>query len=77
MLHIASGIERPGALTRSIEGLTTKVQSECLRKMLQLGVLERHGFAEIPPRVEYKVTDIGLKLLEVYKALYMLSDKKQ
>jgi DNA-binding HxlR family transcriptional regulator len=75
--HIAEGTERPGALTRSIKGLTTKVQSECLRKMVRLGVVERQDFAEIPPRVEYKVTDTGLKLLEVYKSLQTLRGEDQ
>jgi DNA-binding HxlR family transcriptional regulator len=69
---IAGGVARPGKLTQSIEGLTTKVQTDCLKKMTRFGILERQDFAEIPPRVEYKLTAIGQRLLEILKAVETL-----
>lgn len=71
---IAGGVARPGAITRTIEGLTTKVQTDCLKKLTSFGVLERQDFAEVPPRVEYKITEIGNRLLEILKAVEALQN---
>ena len=56
---IRSGIHRPGEIERSLAGLTTKVQHHYFRRMVSLGILRRDVFAEIPPRVEYRLTSFG------------------
>lgn len=58
---VASGVARPGAMQRSIAGLSTKVLNERLRKLLRFGLIEREVFAEVPPRVEYRLTARGRK----------------
>ncbi|MFO1402414.1 MAG: helix-turn-helix domain-containing protein [Steroidobacteraceae bacterium] len=66
------GIVRPGAMQRSIRGLTTKVLNERLRKLVRFGILSRRVFAEVPPRVEYALTPFGrrfARLLEDIEAL--------
>lgn len=65
LFSIAGGVVRPGAITRHIEGLTTKVQTDCLKKMTGFGILARQDYSEIPPRVEYQLTEIGERLLEI------------
>ena len=72
LFSIAGGVARPGAITRRIEGLTTKVQTDCLKKMTGFGILERRDFAEVPPRVEYQLSEIGQKLLEILRAVEAL-----
>lgn len=62
---LVDGINRPGEMVRSIDGLTTKVLNQCLRRNIKFGILERISYNEVPPRVEYKVTDFGLKFLKV------------
>jgi len=62
---LADGINRPGEMVRSVEGLTTKVLNQCLRKNTQFGILDKISYNEIPPRVEYQVTDFGEKFLKV------------
>ena len=62
---LAQGINRPGEMVRSVEGLTTKVLNSCLKKNIEFGILERIEFNEIPPRVEYKVTPFGEKFLAI------------
>ena len=62
---LENNINRPGEMVRSVEGLSTKVLNSCLRKNLDFGILERIEFAEIPPKVEYKVTPFGLKFIHV------------
>jgi DNA-binding HxlR family transcriptional regulator len=46
---LANVINRPGEIVRSVEGLTTKVLNECLRKNVAFGILERIAFHEVPP----------------------------
>jgi DNA-binding HxlR family transcriptional regulator len=58
---VAQGIRRPGALERHIEGISTKVLSDRLRHFTRAGILERIQFPEIPPRVEYRLTEFGKK----------------
>ncbi len=62
---LANGIKRPGEMVRSVEGLTTKVLNECLRKNVEFGIIERIAYNEIPPRVEYVVTPFGRKFIRI------------
>jgi DNA-binding HxlR family transcriptional regulator len=62
---IHRGINRPGAIARSVDRLTTKVQSDCLRKMVNLGILEKVAYPEVPPRVEYELTAIGHRFVKI------------
>jgi DNA-binding HxlR family transcriptional regulator len=66
------GIVRPGAMQKSIRGLSTKVLNERLRKLTRFGILSRQVYAEVPPRVEYELTPFGrrfTRLLEDIEAL--------
>ncbi len=69
---LASGINRPGEMVRSVEGLSTKVLNECLRRNVRLGILERISYDESPPRVEYRVTAFGKRFLSVVEELEKL-----
>jgi len=62
---LANDVNRPGAMVRSVEGLTTKVLNDCLRKNLEFGIIEKKVFKELPLRVEYFVTPFGEKFLLV------------
>jgi DNA-binding HxlR family transcriptional regulator len=59
-------------MVRNIEGLTTKVLNQCLRKNTAFGILERISYNEVPPRVEYMVTDFGAKFMKVLDELEKL-----
>lgn len=65
LASIRSGVNRPGAIARAHEGLSTKVLSERLAKMLRFGIVEKKVFPEIPPRVEYTLTDFGRKFVGI------------
>lgn len=69
---VRRGINRPGAIQRSIEGLTTKVMNERLRKLVRFGILRRKSFAEVPPRVEYELTEFGQKFLNLLNQIDQL-----
>jgi len=72
---LANGICRPGEMVRSVEGLSTKVLNECLRKNVQFGIITKEEFSEIPPRVEYKVTTFGTKFMRVLDELEGLQEE--
>ena len=72
---LANGINRPGEMVRSVEGLTTKVLNECLRKNMDFGIIERIAYNEVPPRVEYVVTPFGAKFTRILGDLEKLQDE--
>ena len=74
LIAVRGGINRPGALERSIEGISKKVLSERLRKLTNYGLLEKRNFAEIPPRTEYLLTPKGDKLVEIIGQIHELDD---
>lgn len=69
---LAVGINRPGEMVRSVDGLSTKVLNDCLRKNTQFDILERISYHEVPPRVEYKVTEFGIKFMRILDELEKL-----
>ena len=69
---LANGINRPGEMVRSVEGLSTKVLNECLRRNTKFGILKKNTFSEMPPRVEYEVTAFGQKFIKILDELEKL-----
>lgn len=69
---LANGINRPGDMVRSVEGLTTKVLNACLRKNIEFGILRRIAYNESPPRVEYVITPFGTKFIRILDELEKL-----
>lgn len=72
---IGAGIVRPGALERHVQGISTKVLSERLRKLTSYGLLHKHVFAEVPPRTEYSLTETGRKLVGIIDQIKLLDDE--
>lgn len=60
--RIRAGVTRPGAIRRSLTGLSTKVMNERLAKMVRFGLLARRSYDERRPRVEYVLTPLGEEL---------------
>lgn len=63
--HVRNGVNRPGAIERATPGLTAKVLSERLVKLVAFGVLAKHSYPEIPPRVEYTLTPFGERFVAI------------
>ena len=72
---IRQGINRPGAMERSVEGLSAKVLADCLRLLVRYNVLVKNAFPEIPPRVEYKFTVFGNKFVTLLESIDALEDE--
>ena len=63
------GTKRFGELKQSSGGISQKVLTSKLREMEADGLVERHVFAEVPPRVEYSLTPLGRTLKPVLDAM--------
>ncbi|WP_413558996.1 winged helix-turn-helix transcriptional regulator [Bdellovibrio sp. HCB209] len=72
---IDKGINRPGAMVREKDGLTTKVLNERLRKLQKYEIINKIEHPEVPPRVEYVYTDFGKKFLDIVQAIRKLEDE--
>lgn len=64
------GTKRFGELKRSIGHVTQKVLTAQLREMEATGLLTRRFFAEVPPHVEYTLTDLGYSLKPVLDVMW-------
>ena len=56
-------------LKKSLDGISQKVLTDSLRSMEADGIVNRTVFAEVPPRVEYSLSEIGESLRPVIKAM--------
>src|SRR6202022_2640412 len=62
---LAEGHSRFCELERSLSGISPRTLSLRLRSLEEEGIVERHTYAEVPPRVEYALTAKGLALLPI------------
>jgi DNA-binding HxlR family transcriptional regulator len=62
---LADGRSRFCELERSLEGISPRTLSLRLRALEEQGVIERRTFPEVPPRVEYSLTEKGRALVPI------------
>jgi DNA-binding HxlR family transcriptional regulator len=60
---LAAGSSRFCELERSLEGISPRTLSLRLRALEEEGIVERHTYPEVPPRVEYALTEKGEALV--------------
>ena len=61
---------RYNELKRSVRGVTNMMLTKCLRELEEYGLVIRRQYNEVPPRVEYSLTERGKKLLPALGELY-------
>ena len=66
---LSSGTKRFGELKKSVTGISQKVLTSNLRKMEEDGLVNRKVYAQVPPKVEYSLTELGLSLGPVLKEM--------
>jgi DNA-binding HxlR family transcriptional regulator len=62
-------------LQRSIEGISQRMLTLTLRQLERDGLVSRTVYPEVPPRVEYTLTDLGCTLLQTVRALGMWAEE--
>jgi DNA-binding HxlR family transcriptional regulator len=63
--------KRPSEFLRGIAKVDRRVLNQQLNEMVEDGILVKHSFNELPPRVEYTLTELGEKLVKI---LWQLND---
>lgn len=66
---LLTGTKRFGELRKSVTGITQKVLTNNLKKMEKDGLLKRKAYPEVPPRVEYTLTETGLSLKPILDSM--------
>ena len=69
--QINEGKKRPSEFLRGIAKVDRRVLNQQLKEMEQDGILTKVSFNELPPKVEYSLTELGEKLVTI---LWMLND---
>ncbi|WP_343615734.1 helix-turn-helix domain-containing protein [Novosphingobium sp.] len=67
--YLLDGTKRFGELRRLIGGVTQRSLTLQLRQLEEHGVIHREVFAEVPPRVEYSLTERGTTLAPILEAM--------
>lgn len=66
---LLGGTKRFSELKKSVTGITQKVLTSNLRDMEESGLVERTVYPEVPPRVEYTLTDTGYSLQPILDSM--------
>ncbi len=68
--HLLEGTQRFGELTRLLKGVSARTLTRQLRELENSGIINRYVHQQIPPKVEYSLTPLGLKLKPVLLAMH-------
>ena len=74
---LLQGTKRFGELRKSIGHVSQKVLTSQLRQMEASGLLTRKVYAEVPPRVEYTLTELGYSLKPILDAMRQWGESYQ
>jgi DNA-binding HxlR family transcriptional regulator len=66
---LLAGTRRFGGLLEALGNVSPKTLSHRLKMLEELGFVQRHAFLEIPPRVEYCLTEKGLAMVDIMEAI--------
>lgn len=59
--------KRYSTLKNEVSSITDMMLSQSLKELMASGIIERHQYQEIPPRVEYQITKKGLALIPIFQ----------
>ena len=71
------GTKRFGELKKSIGSVSQKVLTAQLRAMEESGLVSRKVYAEVPPRVEYSLTELGMSLKPILDSMWIWGEGYQ
>lgn len=67
---LLTGTKRFGELKKSLTGISQKVLTQHLRIMEENGLVHREVYAEVPPKVEYSLTETGMSLKQIHDVMW-------
>lgn len=71
LFHLARNeVVRFGALRRGVYGITEKMLIQSLKELEKDGLVHRKVYRQVPPKVEYSLTDVGKSFIPVLKAMF-------
>src|SRR5690349_4479510 len=69
LCRLLFGPRRYGELKKSIEGISERMLVAQLKELEKYGIVERHVYPEVPPRVEYQLTPLGYSMKPMFDAM--------
>jgi DNA-binding HxlR family transcriptional regulator len=72
---LLSGTKRFGELLVALGNVSPKTVSQRLKMLEKIGFVQRQAFLEIPPRVEYRLTEKGLALVDIMEAIKQFGER--
>ncbi len=69
VFHLKDGVLRSGELQRTLPQVSNKMFTQSIRELERDGVIERIVYAVVPPKVEYRLTEMGRLVLPIVLAL--------
>src|SRR6516225_6769824 len=72
---LLSGTKRFGELLEVLGNVSPKTLSQRLKMLEEIGFVQRQAFPEIPPRVEYRLTEKGLALIDIMEAIKLFGER--
>ncbi|WP_230537247.1 winged helix-turn-helix transcriptional regulator [Teredinibacter turnerae] len=75
LVAVRQGVNRPGLLEQTIEGISKKVLFERLRKLTAYGLLRKQVYPEVPRCTEYTMTKSSEKLALILEQIQLLYEQ--
>src|SRR6266436_5499679 len=72
---LLSGTKRFGELLAAMGNASPRTVSQRLKMLEEIGFVQRQAFLEIPPRVEYSLTEKGLALVDIMEAIKLFGER--
>ncbi|HIC97640.1 MAG TPA: transcriptional regulator [Aquificaceae bacterium] len=73
--ELMGGTRRFSQLQRAIPGITQKMLTKQLRELENSGLVQRKVYAEVPPKVEYSLTELGESLEDIFSAMHRWGER--
>ncbi|WP_263707236.1 winged helix-turn-helix transcriptional regulator [Shouchella tritolerans] len=68
-------IIRYNELKRQVIGITGTMLNQSLKEMIEHGIVQRVQYNEVPPKVEYSLTEAGIELIPIFEQLVLWGEK--
>lgn len=75
LYYLSKGTRRFGQIDTTIAGISRKVLTEQLKELEKDGLIFREYYKEVPPRVEYSLTEFGQSLTQVFNSIVLWAEQ--